>query len=75
MTGAAFACDFPNEPATTGYAFFWALDVDAFLPREEFLGRMEDQIDQVKAGERLAEYAVHYLAMVYLLFRNSRPAG
>jgi LDH2 family malate/lactate/ureidoglycolate dehydrogenase len=54
MTGAAFARDFPSEPATAGSAFFWALDVEAFLPREEFLGRMEAQIDQVKAGERLA---------------------
>jgi LDH2 family malate/lactate/ureidoglycolate dehydrogenase len=54
LTGATFARDFPSEPATAGNAFFWALEVEAFLPREEFLGRMEDQIDQVKAGERLA---------------------
>jgi LDH2 family malate/lactate/ureidoglycolate dehydrogenase len=54
LTGAAFARDFPSEPATAGNAFFWALDVEAFLPREEFLGRMETQIDQVKAGELLA---------------------
>jgi LDH2 family malate/lactate/ureidoglycolate dehydrogenase len=54
LSGAAFARDFPSEPATAGNTFFWALDVEAFLPREEFLGRMEDQIDQVKAGERLA---------------------
>jgi len=54
MTGAAFARDLASEPATAGNTFFWALDVEAFLPREEFLGRMEAQIDQVKAGERLA---------------------
>ncbi|MFL5531198.1 MAG: Ldh family oxidoreductase [Gemmatimonadales bacterium] len=54
LTGAAFARDFPSEPATAGNATFWALDVEAFLPREEFLARMEDQIDHVKAGERLA---------------------
>jgi LDH2 family malate/lactate/ureidoglycolate dehydrogenase len=54
LTGAAFARDFPSEPVTAGSAFFWALEVEAFLPREEFLGRMEAQIDQVKAGERLA---------------------
>jgi LDH2 family malate/lactate/ureidoglycolate dehydrogenase len=54
LTGAAFARDFPSEPATAGSAFFWALDVEAFLPREEFLARMEVQIEQVKAGERLA---------------------
>jgi LDH2 family malate/lactate/ureidoglycolate dehydrogenase len=28
--------------------------VEAFMAREEFLARMEAQIDQVKAGERLA---------------------
>jgi LDH2 family malate/lactate/ureidoglycolate dehydrogenase len=28
--------------------------VEAFLPRDEFLARMEAQIDQVKAGERMA---------------------
>ena len=55
LTGAAFARDLPSEPATTGNTFFWALDVEAFLPREEFLARMEAQIDQVKAGERLRE--------------------
>jgi LDH2 family malate/lactate/ureidoglycolate dehydrogenase len=54
LTGAAFAREFPSEPATAGNAFFWALEVEAFLPREEFVGRMEAQIDQVKAGERLA---------------------
>ena len=53
LTGATFARDFPREPATAGNASFWALDVEAFLPREEFLARMEAQIDQVKAGERL----------------------
>jgi LDH2 family malate/lactate/ureidoglycolate dehydrogenase len=53
LTGAAFARDLASEPATAGNATFWALDVEAFLPREEFLARMEAQIDQVKAGERL----------------------
>jgi LDH2 family malate/lactate/ureidoglycolate dehydrogenase len=33
--------------------FLWALDVEAFLPREEFLARMDAQIDQIKRGERL----------------------
>jgi LDH2 family malate/lactate/ureidoglycolate dehydrogenase len=55
LTGAAFARDFPSEPTTAGNATFWALDVEAFLPREEFLARMEAQIDQVKAGERLSD--------------------
>jgi LDH2 family malate/lactate/ureidoglycolate dehydrogenase len=33
--------------------FLWALDVEAFLPRQEFLARMDAQLDQVKQGERL----------------------
>jgi LDH2 family malate/lactate/ureidoglycolate dehydrogenase len=33
--------------------FLWALDVEAFLPRREFLARMDAQLDQVKQGERL----------------------
>jgi LDH2 family malate/lactate/ureidoglycolate dehydrogenase len=33
--------------------FLWALDVEAFLPREEFLERMDAQLDQIKQGERL----------------------
>ncbi len=33
--------------------FLWALDVEAFLPRQEFLARMDAQIDQIKQGERL----------------------
>jgi LDH2 family malate/lactate/ureidoglycolate dehydrogenase len=54
LTGAVFAQDLASELATAGNVTFWALDVEAFLPREEFLARMEAQIDQVKAGERLA---------------------
>ena len=54
LSGAAFARDLASEPATAGNATLWALDVEAFLPREEFLLRMEAQIDQVKAGGRLA---------------------
>ena len=54
LTGAIFARDLADEPTTAGNATFWALDVEAFLPREVFLARMEAQIDQVKAGERLA---------------------
>lgn len=33
--------------------FLWALDVEAFLPRQEFLARMDAQIDQIEQGERL----------------------
>jgi LDH2 family malate/lactate/ureidoglycolate dehydrogenase len=55
LTGAAFARDLASELAATGNTFFWALDVETFLPCEEFLARMETQIDQVKAGERLSD--------------------
>ena len=34
--------------------FLWALDVEAFLPRQEFLERMDAQLDQIQQGERLA---------------------
>ena len=33
-------------------SFLWALDVEAFLPRAEFVARMDALIDQVKHGER-----------------------
>jgi LDH2 family malate/lactate/ureidoglycolate dehydrogenase len=33
--------------------FLWALDVEAFLPRQEFLQRMDAQLDQIKQAERL----------------------
>ncbi|HWM12329.1 MAG TPA: Ldh family oxidoreductase, partial [Solirubrobacteraceae bacterium] len=32
--------------------FLWALDVEAFLPRAEFLERVDALIDQVKQGDR-----------------------
>ena len=35
--------------------FLWALDVEAFLPQQEFLARMDAQLDQVKQGERLPD--------------------
>jgi LDH2 family malate/lactate/ureidoglycolate dehydrogenase len=33
--------------------FLWALDVEAFLPRQEFLERMDAQLDQIQQGERM----------------------
>jgi LDH2 family malate/lactate/ureidoglycolate dehydrogenase len=49
LSGAGFA------RGVTGGAtgnFLWALDVEAFLPRQEFLARMDAQLDQIKQGER-----------------------
>jgi L-2-hydroxycarboxylate dehydrogenase (NAD+) len=50
LSGAGFARGVAD--GATGN-FLWALDVEAFLPREEFLERMEAQLDQIKQGERL----------------------
>jgi LDH2 family malate/lactate/ureidoglycolate dehydrogenase len=50
LSGAGFA-----QGVATGApgSFLWALDVEAFLPRHEFVERMDAQIDQIKQGERL----------------------
>jgi LDH2 family malate/lactate/ureidoglycolate dehydrogenase len=50
LSGAGFA-----QGVVSGAAgnFLWALDVEAFLPRQEFLARMDAQLDQIKHGERL----------------------
>jgi LDH2 family malate/lactate/ureidoglycolate dehydrogenase len=50
LSGAGFAQGVGNGAPGS---FFWALDVEAFLPRHEFLERMDAQIDQIKQGERL----------------------
>jgi LDH2 family malate/lactate/ureidoglycolate dehydrogenase len=50
LSGAGFARGAGGGAAGN---FLWALDVEAFLPREEFLARMDSQLDQIKQGERL----------------------
>jgi LDH2 family malate/lactate/ureidoglycolate dehydrogenase len=50
LSGAGFAQGVVGGAAGS---FLWALDVEAFLPRQEFLARMDAQIDQIKQGERL----------------------
>jgi LDH2 family malate/lactate/ureidoglycolate dehydrogenase len=50
LSGAGFARGAAG--GATGN-FLWALDVEAFLPRQEFLARMDAQLDQIKQGERL----------------------
>ena len=50
LTGAACARDVA-APAATGN-LLGALDIEAFLPRQEFLDRMDAQIAHMKAGER-----------------------
>jgi LDH2 family malate/lactate/ureidoglycolate dehydrogenase len=50
LSGAGFARGVAGGAAGN---FLWALDVEAFLPRQEFLARMDAQLDQIKQGERL----------------------
>ena len=50
LTGAGFARGVAGGAPGN---FLWALDVETFLPRREFLERMDAQIDQIKQGERL----------------------
>jgi LDH2 family malate/lactate/ureidoglycolate dehydrogenase len=50
LSGSGFAQSVGNGAAAN---FFWALDVEAFLPQQEFLARMDAQLDQIKQGERL----------------------
>jgi LDH2 family malate/lactate/ureidoglycolate dehydrogenase len=52
LTGAGFARGVAGGAPGN---FLWALDVEAFLPRQEFLERMDAQIDQIKQGERLPD--------------------
>jgi LDH2 family malate/lactate/ureidoglycolate dehydrogenase len=51
LSGAGFAQGVADGAPGT---FLWALDVEAFLPRQEFLERMDVQLDQIQQGERLA---------------------
>jgi LDH2 family malate/lactate/ureidoglycolate dehydrogenase len=51
LGGGSFAQGVGRGPAGN---LLWALDVEAFAPREEFLARMDAQIDQVIAAERAA---------------------
>jgi LDH2 family malate/lactate/ureidoglycolate dehydrogenase len=52
LTGAGFAQGVADRAPGI---FLWALDVEAFLPRQEFLERMDAQIDQIKQGERMPD--------------------
>jgi LDH2 family malate/lactate/ureidoglycolate dehydrogenase len=49
LTGAGFG---QGVSTTAPGNFLWALDVEAFMPGQEFLARMDEQIDQVKQSER-----------------------
>jgi LDH2 family malate/lactate/ureidoglycolate dehydrogenase len=49
LTGSLFARDLGDDPTATGN-LFWALDPEAFMPRAEFLARVDELIGQVKAA-------------------------
>jgi LDH2 family malate/lactate/ureidoglycolate dehydrogenase len=53
LTGAQFGRSAGISDGKEGQ-FFLAIDPEVFQPREQFLQRMDEQIDQVKAGERLS---------------------
>ena len=53
LTGAGFARGLSAESVATGN-LLWALDVEAFLPLQEFLDRMDTQIEQIKTGKQIA---------------------
>jgi LDH2 family malate/lactate/ureidoglycolate dehydrogenase len=50
LSGAGFARGVAGGASGN---FLWALDVEAFLSYQEFLARIDAQIDQIKQGERL----------------------
>jgi LDH2 family malate/lactate/ureidoglycolate dehydrogenase len=50
LTGSGFGQGMARDAPGN---LLWALDIEAFLARKEFLARMDEQIDQIKQGERL----------------------
>jgi LDH2 family malate/lactate/ureidoglycolate dehydrogenase len=55
LSGVLSGAGFGQGVATSAPGnFLWALDVEAFLPLEEFLARMDELIGQIKEGERAA---------------------
>jgi LDH2 family malate/lactate/ureidoglycolate dehydrogenase len=52
LSGGAFAQGVTRGPAAV---FLWALDVEAFLPRADFLARVDAQLDQIKQAVPTAE--------------------
>jgi LDH2 family malate/lactate/ureidoglycolate dehydrogenase len=52
LTGASFAKDAGVTHGKEGQ-FFMAIDPEVFLEREEFLRRMDEQIQQAKSAERV----------------------
>jgi LDH2 family malate/lactate/ureidoglycolate dehydrogenase len=51
LTGSGFAGGVGGPDGTSGN-LFWALDVEAFLPGDQFAARIESQLDQIKRSQR-----------------------
>ena len=49
LSGAGFAQGVATDAPGN---FLWALDLEAFLPRAEFLARIDALVDQIKQGDR-----------------------
>jgi len=69
LSGAGFA---QGVAGGAPGSLLWALDVEAFLPRQEFLARMDAQLDQVKQGERLAGVGFDHAPRDHGLLRAER---
>jgi LDH2 family malate/lactate/ureidoglycolate dehydrogenase len=52
LSGAGFAQTASVQASSMGQ-FYWALDVEAFMPLADFTARVDEQIDQVKMSERI----------------------
>jgi len=58
LTGSGFGTDLDagkasgSSVSSTGH-FMWVIDPAQFMPRDEFLSRMDRQIEQIKGGKRL----------------------
>ncbi len=52
LTGGGFGQTANTATADVGQ-FYWALDVRAFMPLEEFQARVDALVDQIKASERI----------------------
>jgi len=62
LTGSRFATDLdygprgalsPNPNTCRSGQFMWGIDPEQFMPREEFLARIDKQIEQIKGGKRM----------------------
>ena len=51
LTGAGFALTGGITHGQSGH-FFWALNIEAYMPLHQFLTRVDEQLDQIKRSRR-----------------------